>query len=176
MGGRRYVSFLQAWLAASKCALASSVRRRLRDSRLFRFVKRSPSTVVVCNEPDREGEASSIERAGRYLLGRLRDSPEIPFSEFFDGSLRTQSRLVDGIDLPDDAVDWPYPERLMEHAIYQLEEQGFIKTERLTSKLRDGTPDFVVHWAPRGREMLSAGIEPSFHDAEPFWSSESGTS
>jgi hypothetical protein len=108
--------------------------------------------------------ASAIEGAGKYLLDRLLAATKLPYSTFFDGTDATHDQLTKSVGLEDDG--WYSPEHLVDLAVYELEEQGIIETEELTTALEDGEHDYLIQLTEEGRKKLACGYQPKYWDAE----------
>lgn len=106
---------------------------------------------------------SAIRDAGEYLLNRLLQSTSLPYSTFYDGSDATADQLERSLGLED---TWYSAEQLIDLAVSQLEYQGIVRTETLTTKLADGEDDYLIELTADGRKKLASGYMPRYWDAE----------
>ena len=105
--------------------------------------------------------AELIERAGNHLLDRLFDAIKLPYSTFCDGSVESHKRLCDVLGLEDDRYS---AEGLIDLAVGQLEEQGIVVVQQLSSKLADGENDYLIEFTEDGLGRISADFVPSYRD------------
>src|SRR6266496_3402943 len=104
--------------------------------------------------------ADAIQGAGKYLLDRLLEAPKLPYSTFYDGTDATHEQLTEAVGLEDDG--WYSPEHLVDLAAYELEEQGIVSIQELTSKLADGENDYLIELTAEGRKKILSGFVPRY--------------
>jgi hypothetical protein len=101
-----------------------------------------------------------IERAGRYLLSILKDTPRIQYSEYFyDGSDAMHEQLMEALGLED---DWYSAEGLVDDAAGQLEIMGLVEITMLKETMADGEQDYVIALTDNGKKSAASGEIPSF--------------
>src|SRR5690242_5652653 len=88
-------------------------------------------------------------------MGLLRTEPVIPYSRFYDGTVETAKALNRTLGL--DENDWLPNEGLMDLAVAELEDAGFVKTEELPDILADGEADYQVSLTDTGRAFVDGG-------------------
>jgi hypothetical protein len=96
-------------------------------------------------------------KAAEYLLSILADEPFIRYSKFYDGEESTETALRQGMGISDDDADLYSAEALMDDAVWQLAELGFVESEILPDLLSDGEPDYAIRLTTSGTEFLASG-------------------
>ncbi len=110
--------------------------------------------------------AENIRTAGAYLLRLLSEETTIEYTRFYDGTDDTRLALYASLGLTEEDGEYYCAEHLIDLAAAQLEAQGFIHTETLSSKLADGEPNYSIRLAADARGRFASGEEPKYWDAE----------
>ncbi len=108
--------------------------------------------------------AENIRAAGQYLLEILDQNGSVEYARFYDGSETTAHALYTGMGLTIEEGESYCAEHLIDLAAAQLERQGFVHTEILSSKLADGEPNYSIQLAPSAQERIASGEQPTYWD------------
>ena len=98
--------------------------------------------------------AERIDRAVPVIFQKLQGNGIFLYSEIYDGSERTHQEL--NMNLGADDHHCP-AEILVDLAVFQLENAGFLETEPLGTKLADGENDYRVTITQKGRKFVKSG-------------------
>lgn len=101
--------------------------------------------------------ATEIQKAADHLLGQLRDRGEVVYSTtYFDGSDVQEHRLHREMQI-EPGTGGASPAILIDIAVYQLENAGWVEKEELNETLVDGEPDYKILFTAEGRRALAVG-------------------
>ena len=92
----------------------------------------------------------NIKPGGVHVLSLLHSEKVIRYSRFYDGTTETQEAVAK-------AVGSDYPEEvaiLMDIAIGQLTDHGYVSVTLLSEKLADGEPDYEIRLTPLGVQAV----------------------
>jgi hypothetical protein len=98
---------------------------------------------------------SEIQKAANHLLHKLTEQEHIRYSNtYYDGSKEQELRLRQEMQLD---LDDTIPALLVDLAVYQLENIGWVEKQELECRLCDGEPDYTIALTLDGRRASSMG-------------------
>lgn len=102
----------------------------------------------------------SIQKAADHLLRVLLEQKTVRYSEsYYDGSDEQESRLVEEMGLDPSLGSWgPSPAILIDQAVWQLENLGWVEVDELDDRLCDGEQDYSIELTRLGRRELVNGV------------------
>lgn len=104
--------------------------------------------------------AHSQEKAARYLVKVLEaKGGKVHYSEFYDGTEKTEEHLCAGTGITDGA------EHVIDDVAAEMEAQGFVRLVwHKDEELADGEPAYSIELTDKGRKKLASGKFPRFRD------------
>ena len=107
--------------------------------------------------------ADYITRGAEVVLSVIADTERVAYSYFYDGTEERCSSLARELGTEDDMVS---AELVIDLAVGQLSDAGWVVTNELTTKLADDEFDYEIVLTRKGKTALTSGLKFKGHDVE----------